>query len=365
MTPLTVALVAPTMELLGGNTIQAYALAQALRAEGCEVAFVPINPRFPRGVSWLRRYRYVRTVVNEALYVPTLLRIRGANVTHIVSAAGSSFIVASLPAILAARMLGTRVVLHYHSGKGPDHLARWGPLVHPWLRLVDEIVVPSEYLRSVFAQHGYRVRVIRNIIDTAQFAYRERRTLRPRLLSTRALEPLYRVDNTLEAFFRVQARFPNATLTLAGYGTEEGRLRRLAALSGTDGVRFVGRIEPEAMPRLLNEADVFVNSSVIDNQPVSVLEAFAAGLPVVSTNPGDLAALVRNGETGLVVPPEDPGAMADAVTRLLNDIEYAMTLSQRARHEVERYTWPHVRHEWAAAYAGNGRAGGGLGSPPA
>jgi len=158
------------------------------------------------------------------------------------------------------------------------------------------------------------------------------------------------------AFARLRARYPDATLTVAGSGSQEIRLRRLAASLGADGIRFMGLVEPGAMPGLCDEADIFVNSSIIDNQPVSVLEAFAAGLPVVSTSAGDLAALVRDGETGLIVPPGDPEAMADAVVRLLDDHERAVTISRRARSEVEEYTWPHVRREWAAAYFGNDRA---------
>lgn len=352
----TVALIAPSVEILGGHTVQVRDLAHGLRSEGYEVLFVPINPRCPLGLRWSRHVPYVRTVVNEALYVPTLFRIRQADVVHIFSASYWSFVLAPLPAVLAGRGFGKRVVLHYHSGEAADHLARWGLLVHPWLRLADEIVVPSAYLGAVFARHGYRTRVIPNIVDTSRFAYRTRRPLRPVLLSTRNLEPHYGVDNTIRGFARVRARYPQAVLTVAGSGSEEGRLRRLAASLGVDGIRFVGRVEPEAMPRLCDEADIFVNSSVIDNQPVSVLEAFAAGLPVVSTGTGDLAALVRDGETGLVVPPEDPDAMADAVVRLLDDHESAATISRRARQEVESYTWPRVRHEWAAAYSGNGTA---------
>lgn len=356
MRPTTVALVAPTLGILGGHAIQARALAHGLRNEGYEVLFVPINPAFPLKVRWLRRYRYVRTALNEACYLPSLLRLRQADVVHVFSASYWSFVLAPLPAILVARRLGKRVVLDYHSGEAPDHLARWGVLVHPWLRLVDEIVVASEYLRGVFAQHGYRARVIPNIVDTSRFAFRERRILRPRLVSTRNLEPYYRVDNTLEAFARVQSRYPDATLTIAGYGSEEGRLRRLAGSLRADGIRFVGRVEPEAMPRLYDEADIFLNSSVLDNQPLSVLEAFAAGLPVVSTGAGDLASLVRDRETGLLVPPGDPGAMADAVLTLLGNHERAVAMTRLARREAERHAWSHVCHEWAAVYSGEGSA---------
>ena len=353
----TVALIAPSMEILGGHAIQARALAQGLQAEGYGVLFVPINPGLRPELRWLRRYPYVRTVVNEAHYLSTLFRLRRADLVHVFSASYWSFVLAPLPAILLARRFGKRVVLHYHSGEAPDHLARWGPLVHPWLRLVDEIVVPSEFLRAVFAQYGYRARVIRNIVDTARFTYRERRVLRPRLLSTRNLEPHYQVDNTLRAFIHVRAHYPEATLTVAGSGSEESRLRELAHSLRVAGVRFVGRVEPEAMPRLCDDADIFLNSSVIDNQPVSVLEAFACGLPVVSTDTGDLAALVRDGETGLIVPPKDPPAMAGAILRLLGDPQQTVAMTRQARQETEQYTWAHVRQEWATVYSGRGSAG--------
>jgi glycosyltransferase involved in cell wall biosynthesis len=360
----TIALIAPSMEILGGHAIQAQALAQGLQTDGYGILFVPINPVLSPQLRWLRRYPYVRTMVNEARYLPTLLRLRRVDLVHVFSASYWSFVLAPLPAILLARRFGKRVVLHYHSGEAPDHLARWGPLVHPWLRLVDEIVVPSEFLRAVFAQYGYCARVIRNIVDTARFGYRERRILRPWLLSTRNLEPHYQVDNTLRAFARVQARYPEATLTVAGTGSEDGHLRRLAASLGVAGIRFVGRVEPGAMPQLCDEADIFVNSSVIDNQPVSVLEAFASGLPVVSTGTGDLAALVRDGETGLNVPSRDPSAMADAIVKLLQDPLRAVAMSRQARQETERYTWAHVRREWAAVYSGDGAAWEGPGRPP-
>ena len=95
-----------------------------------------------------------------------------------------------------------------------------------------------------------------------------------------------------------------------------------------------------------------MNSSVIDNQPVSVLEAFASGLPVVSTTPGDLAHLVRDRETGRTVPARSPEAMAGAVISLLEDSEQARLLASRAHREVGEHTWQRVRDKWAAAYRG-------------
>ena len=349
---LRVALIVASLDIVGGHGVQALALAEGLERDGFDVELIPINPRFPRGLSWLRRCAYVRTLVNEALYVPSLRALRRADVAHVFSASYWSFLLGPVPAILAARRLGKRVVLNYHSGAAAEHLERWGALVHPWLRRTDAIVVPSEYLRQVFEPHGYRARVIPNVVDTTRFGYRERLPLRPRLLSTRTLEPHYRVDHTLEAFGRLKERLPEATLTIAGSGPEEDRLRRVATALGVDGIQFLGRVEPASMPALYAEHDIFVNSSIVDNQPVSILEAFAAGLPVVSTATGDIAAMVRTGQSGRLVPVDDPGAMAEAVVTLLRDPEGTRQMVQRARGAAEAHTWPRVREAWAATYRG-------------
>jgi glycosyltransferase involved in cell wall biosynthesis len=347
-----VAFVAPTLDILGGQGVQAAELVAGLRRDGFAVDVIPINPRFPRALASLRQCPYARTLVNQALYLPSLARLRHADVVHVFSASYWSFLLSPAPAIAAARLLGKRVVLNYRSGEADDHLRRWGPLVHPWLRHVDVIVVPSEYLRGVFARHGYLTRVIRNVVDTSRFRYRDRSPLRPRLLSTRNLEPYYRVDTTLRAFALLRARYPDATLTVAGYGSQAGALRRLAGALAGGAVRFVGRVEREDVPALYDEADIFVNASVLDNQPVSVLEALAAGLPVVSTGAGDIPAMVRHGDTGLLIPPKNPAALADAVTDLLERPARALALARRGRQLIGTFAWPGVRQAWADVYAG-------------
>jgi glycosyltransferase involved in cell wall biosynthesis len=106
------------------------------------------------------------------------------------------------------------------------------------------------------------------------------------------------------------------------------------------------------MPDLYDECDIFVNTSIVDNQPVSVLEALAAGLPVVSTATGDISAMLCEGKAGLIIPPADPGALAKAVASLWEDPDRARLMAARARQEVERYTWDQVSKEWASVYAG-------------
>lgn len=344
-----IAVIAASLDILGGQGIQAHALVLHLRSEGVEVTVVPVNPRFPRLLAWMRRVPVLRTVVNELLYLPSLVSLQRADVVHVFSASYWSFLLGPAPAMLMARLFRKRVVLNYHSGEADDHLSRWGVLVHPWLRLAHALAVPSPYLRDVFARHGYNTEVIQNIVDTSAFRYRERNITGPHLLSTRNLEPHYGVDVILRAYELVKRRYPQATLTVAGYGSQEDALRLLARTRQLRDVRFVGRQEPAQMAVLYDQAEIFVNASIVDNQPVSVLEAFAAGLPVISTSTGDLINMVGD-HCGVIVPAADPAAIAEAVDALVERPRHAARMVRRARRKLDAYTWNRVRAGWQTAY---------------
>jgi len=349
---LTVAVVAPTLEILGGQGVQADTLMNGLRGDGFNVISVPINPVFPIGLRWIRRIPFLRTVLNQLLYIPSLYRLKNVDVVHIFSASYWSFLLAQVPAIMVAGLFGKRTVLNYHSGEADDHLSNWGVWVHPWLRRVDEIVVPSVYLQQVFQHHGYSSRVIRNVVSLTDFRFRLRNPVRPRLLSVRNLEPIYRIKNTLKAFVLIKNTFPRATLTIAGYGSQEATLKQWVLAHKLRDVTFVGRVEPMDMPTLYDQSDIFINSSVTDNQPVSILEAFAAGLCVISTPTGDIPSMVRHHDTGLLVPHDDPGAIEQVVAALITSPEMYKSLVENARNEVEAYTWPRVHEAWKSTFTG-------------
>jgi glycosyltransferase involved in cell wall biosynthesis len=345
-----IAMVAPSLGILGGQAVQAKVLADHLRADGYDVRLVPINPPFPRGAGWLKRLRYIRTVANEGLYLPTLRKLRSADVVHIASASYWSFLLAPLPAIVAARRWGKPILLNYHSGEADDHLANWGSLVHPWLKMVDKIVVPSMFLRDVFAKHGYHAEVIHNVIDTGQFRYRERVPLFPEFLSVRNFEPHYGVEHTLVAFAMIQTVFPAASLTIAGQGPQEPELKHLAQALGVRNVRFIGGVDPALMPDLYDRHSIFLNSSFIDNQPLSLLEAMASGMPVVSTAVGDIPNMVEDSLSATLVPVGDPFAMAKAATLLLEQPERAVLMAARAKESLMKYDWSKVGPAWADTY---------------
>jgi glycosyltransferase involved in cell wall biosynthesis len=350
--PLRVLVIAPSFDILGGQSVQAARLIEGLRGEpSLEVEFLPINPRLPGPLRHLQRIKYVRTLVTSAAYILSLLlRVRKVDLVHTFSASYFSFVLAPTPAILISRLYGKRIVLNYHSGEAEDHLRRWRRTAIPTMRLADAIAVQSDYLVQVFARAGLKARAIFNNLETERFHFRERPPLRPIFLANRNLETRYNVACVLRAFALIQERVPSAQLIVVGDGKERLELEALARALSLHHVDFRGRIAPEKMPDVYGEADIYLNASEVDSQPVSILETFASGLPVVTTDAGGIPFIVTNERTGLLVPRNDHEALARAALRLLDDSALASTLINNARAECERYSWPAVRDQWLKLY---------------
>jgi glycosyltransferase involved in cell wall biosynthesis len=348
---LKIAIVAPSLRILGGQAVQADGLLRAWRNDpDVEAWLVPVNPVPPRPFRALASIKYVRTVLTELTYLPLLIReLARADVVHVFSAAYTSFLLAPLPAILVAKALGKPVVLNYHSGEAPDHLRR-SPVARAALKRVARNVVQSRFLQQVFSTFGLEAAIVPNTIDFDRFRFRSRETFAPRLLSTRNLEPMYNVACTIRAFRIIQDRYPAATLTLAGFGSEADSLRALVRDLKLTGVIFAGRVSPDDIARLYDAADLFVQTPNIDNMPLSVLEAFAAGLPVVSTEAGGVPAILRHGTDGLLAPLNDHRAVASHVLRLLGDQPLAGQLARSAFESCRPYSWNTVREQWLGVY---------------
>jgi L-malate glycosyltransferase len=346
-----VAVVAPSMKILGGQAVQANRLIGCWRADpDIEAWLVPINPVPPGVLRHLISIKYVRTILTQLAYYPLLLReLRKADIVHVFSASYFSFLLAPLPAVLIARMYGKPVVMNYRSGEAPDHLRR-SAVARATLRAVDRNAVPSKFLKDVFAAFGIPAAIIPNIVDLDHFRFRRRERLEPRIVSTRNFEPLYNVACTLRAFLLIQARFPDATLTLVGSGSQETALRTLCAELGLRHVAFAGRVPPNDIWRFYADADIYLQTPDIDNMPASVLEAFASGCAVVSTDAGGVPAILTHERHGLLVARNDHVRAAESVLRLIDDPALAGQLTQAAVESCTRYEWSAVRAEWVALY---------------
>jgi L-malate glycosyltransferase len=346
-----VLLIAPSLDILGGQAVQAARLLRELRKEASlEIDFLAMNPRLPGPFAALQKLKYVRTASTVFWFLMKLVsRLRHCDILHVFSAAYFSFWWAPMPAILLGKLCGKKVILNYRDGQAEDHLRNWRSAI-PVIRRADVTVTPSRFLVDVFAGFGLQARSVFNVIDGDRFHYRARRRLQPIFLTTRILEPLYNVGCTLRAFALIQRHYPDASLTIAHDGVCRPALEQLARELELHNTRFIGAVPHEHMPALYDTADLYLTSPDVDCMPGSLLECFASGLPVVATRAGGIPYILTHEETGLLVPCNDHEALAAAALRLLRDPELAARLTRNAFREVARYAWPQVRDRWMNIY---------------
>jgi glycosyltransferase involved in cell wall biosynthesis len=348
--PMRVILIAPPLSIVGGQSVQAARLlAEFARERGVEVSF--LAAALPEALGFVRRIPLLRTAVMMLCFHARLLaRIWRADVLHVFTASYFSFLWVPAPSLALARLTGRKSILNYRDGRGEGHLRDWKS-ARTLVGLADAIVSPSEYLVEVFGRYGLAAQCIPNIIDCRPFRYRERGPLRPVFLHNRGFEPLYNVPCTLRAFALVQKHYPQASLTLAHDGPGRGEIERLVGELGLRNVEFTGHVSQQRMIELYDQADIYWMSPNIDCMPGSVLESYAAGLPVISTTAGGVPHVVRHGHTGLLVDLDDHEAMAEAALRLIEDASLARTLASNAHAELARYDGARVRRQWLELYA--------------
>jgi L-malate glycosyltransferase len=347
-----ICIVAPSPLLIGGQARQAQRLVTGLADEpSFHVSFIPHNPRLPGVLGWFQQIKYVRTIVTTLVYWSILLaRLWCYDVIHIFSASYYSYLLSVVPAILLGKLYGKRVILNYRSGEAEDHLKEWPMTTVPVMKLADAIVVPSGYLVDIFYRFGLRAQAIFNVVELDHFRYRERSLPRPIFLTSRALEPLYNGACVLHAFRQIQNEYPDAKLTVAADGSERSRLIELVHKLRLKHVEFLGNVLPEKMPVLYDEADVYVMAPSLDNMPGTILECYASGLPVVTTQVGGIPYIVTDEQTGLFCRSNDAKGLADQALRLLREPELAARISRQGHELSRQYSWSCVRQQWRNVY---------------
>lgn len=344
-----VLIVAPALPLIGGQVVQSSRLLENFRSEpNLQVDIQAINPSF---FPQLQKIKYVRTFLTQTKYIFDLLRKTPRyDIIHVFSASYFSFLLVSTPAVFISKLFGKKTILNYRSGEAEDHLKKWRRSAIPTIRLFDKIVMPSGYLVDVFAKFNLEAEAIYNFVKTENYQFRVRKPLRPVFLSNRNFEPLYNVACILRAFSIIQKEIPEAKLLLAGDGSERENLHRLAEELKLKNTEFIGRVLLLEMPKLYDKADIYLNSPNIDNMPNSIIEAYAAGTPVISTNAGGIPYILEHEKTGLLVEVNDHEKLASEAIRLLKDDALVEKITNNGHQLTTKFSWKNARQEWLKIY---------------
>ncbi len=347
-----VGVVVASLDILGGQAIAALRLLDGLsQFATIDARLIPINPRLPKGLGWMQRIKYLRTLVTFIYYLVTLLvKVPQVDMLQVFSASNLSFLLAPAPATLIGKLFGKPVILNYHSGEAEAHLTNWRRTAMPVLKLADRIIVQSDFLVEVFAKFALASQAIPNTINLSAFRFRKRHPVRPIFFANRNFETHYNVACILRAFALIQQHLPEARLIVAGDGSQRKTLHALALELKLKNLEFVGAVTPERMPALYDRADIYLNASEVDNMPLSILEAFASGLAVVTTKAGGIPFMVQDGRNGWLVEPGNHRALAQAAIALIENPNEATRLAEQARRTCREYTWEAVGHRWLSLY---------------
>jgi glycosyltransferase involved in cell wall biosynthesis len=209
-------------------------------------------------------------------------------------------------------------------------------------------VSPSNYLKTAFQEVGLsKVKSINNNIKIEDYTFKQRTSTQPNLLWVRSFSEIYNPTMAIKVFELVKKTYPHAQLCMIG-PDKDGSLevtKNAARDLGVE-VEFPGKMSKEAWRELSESYDIFINTTYFDNVPISVLEAMALGLPVVSTNVGGLPFMLEDQKTALLVDDDSVQQMHDAIANLIEHPELSTTISNNARKETISYSWDVVKKHW-------------------
>jgi glycosyltransferase involved in cell wall biosynthesis len=247
---------------------------------------------------------------------------------------------------------GRPFVLTLHGGNLPSFARRWPGRVRRLLGLAGAVTTPSRYLLDQMRPYRPDLLLIPNPLDLSRYRFRRRARPAPRLIWLRAFHQVYNPCLAAQVTSRLAALVPGVQLTMVGPDKGDGsrqQVEQLAEQLGiADRVMLRAGVAKAQVPLCLQSEDIFLNTTNVDNAPVSVIEAMACGLCVVSTNVGGIPYLLEHEYDALLVPADDPDAMAAAVRRILDQPGLAARLSRNARAKAERFDWAMVLPQWEA-----------------
>lgn len=302
--------------------------------------------------------------------VLTILLKRGQYQIAIIDTfSGSGFWFAYLAAI-ACKFTGKPYILLLHGGNlpgfldgcatnftesykyllSPHYLYQRGQVINyrTFFENASALVSPSPYLAQALIDRGFGVIQIPNSINLNVYNFKLRSRIKPRLFWLRSFCDIYNPLMALQVLQLLKCDYPDAILTMAG--PDKGALsecKKFVTDAGlSDSVNFPGLLNKFEINQLAQQHDIFINTTNVDNTPVSLIEALALGLPVVTTNVGGIPFLVQDGKTAILVPPDQPTVMAESISKLLDDNKLCAELSKNGRAMAENFSEDQIYQQW-------------------
>jgi len=236
-----------------------------------------------------------------------------------------------------------------HGGNLPSRLKNSPRLSKRIFKFSKVNVAPSNYLKTAFEKEGFDTILIPNTIEINQYQFKKRKVFKPRLLWVRAFDKTYNPQMAVYVLHQLKQEFADAKLCMIGPAKDEtlaSTKKLIKELKLENYVEITGVLPKEKWHQKSKEFDIFINTTNFDNTPVSLIEAMALGLPVITTNVGGISFLIDDGREGVLVDKNDDGAMVSAIKKYIHNLENTRLIAKNARKKAEKFDWKQVRTKW-------------------
>lgn len=334
-----------------GIAVQTKQLHELLCEKKTTVSIIPTLQKRTGIFSFINNLRFVRGLINVVLYYFKLFKIWKFDIIHILASSGLNFYLFAIPALIFSKLFNKKTIIHYHGGGAESFFKKRAKTLAFANKLTDKLVVPSGFLEDVFSDFNVPSTIIPNAIDLDNFEFRRRDTIKPTILSARNLTPTYNISCAIRAFKILHDHSPDATLTIAGDGPEKADLQSLVEkLKIENSVTFTGNIPNSQMKNLYEKSDILLNTSNIDNMPVSILEAQATGLVVVTTNPGGIPYIIDHETNGYLAEINDHCELGKILIKAITEQDLSLELIRKGRDDVKKMDREIVYEQWSNLY---------------
>ena len=253
-------------------------------------------------------------------------------------------------ALIAAKIcnyLDKPFILYLHGGNLQQRLASISVGNLGVLQKAEHVLAPSVYLKEKLDRYFSTIQVIPNSIHLEQYKFLKRLKIEPKIIWVRALAEIYDPFKVLRVGELLQNTYPDYEILMVGPDKEGLKDRLQLEIDKKHlNIKLAGRLSKEEWIATAENYDIFLNTSKVDNTPVSVIEAMALGLPIVSSRAGGIPYLLEHGETALLVLDTHESDYAINIERMIKYPEMALNLAENARKEAESYDWEQVKHKW-------------------
>jgi len=235
-----------------------------------------------------------------------------------------------------------------HGGNLPSRLKNSKRLSKTLFGKAFTNVAPSKFMMRQFQTAGFQnITYIPNSLEIEKYPFQLRESITPKLLWVRSFSEIYNPLLALEIVEILKKKGIDVSLCMVG-SDKDGSMQRCKNIATELNlpISFPGMMQKEEWIALSKDFDIFISTTNFDNMPVSVMEAMALGLPVISTNVGGMPFLIENGIDGILVPPNNAEAFVNAIESLCENLRNAQAMTLKARTKMEYLDWEIVKHKW-------------------